>query len=373
MSFLAGWLRLVDRIAASYGRGSPICHSYEGFVSRQTNSLRTFAITRLLLLPATLWMVATILFILLRLVPGDPVDAILGPRASEEVRSQLRADLGLTGPLWVQYLSYLVQLLRLDLGTSIASTGKPVREIIANFFPATAELAIAAFLIALALSIPLGVLAAVRPRSLIDTITRSASILTYAIPVFWVGMLAQLLFGVYLGWFPIGNRLPAGMAAPPAVTGLYAIDVVATGQWQVLGAALHHLVMPATTLGIVLAGIFARLIRVHLSEVLQSPYIAAARAKGLREWRIILIHAGRNALVPILTVVGLALASLMGGALLTEVTFSWPGLASRLVFAIGQRDYPVVQGLVVFFAAIAVAISLLLDILNACIDPRIQY
>ncbi|WP_017325099.1 ABC transporter permease [Synechococcus sp. PCC 7336] len=342
-------------------------------MSRQESSLRRFVTTRLLLLPATLWMVATILFVLLRIVPGDPVDAILGPRASEAVREQMRADLGLTGSLWVQYLNYLGQLLRLDLGTSISSTGKPVREIIATFFPASAELAIAALLVALAISIPLGVLAATHPRSPVDTATRTASILTYAIPVFWVGMMVQLVFGVYLGWFPIGNRLPVSMAEPRAITGLYAIDAAVTGNWAALGEALHHLAMPAVTLGLVLAGVFVRTIRVHLTEVLRSPYIAAARAKGLREWRVVFVHAGRNALVPILTVMGLVVASLMGGALLTEVTFSWPGLASRLILAIGQRDYPVVQGLVVFFASIAIAVSLLLDILNAYIDPRIRY
>ena len=342
-------------------------------MNRQTSSLRNFVITRLLLLPLTLWVVASILFALLRIVPGDPVDAVLGPRASEATREQMRQTLGLTGSLWDQYLSYIGQLLQLDLGTSISSTGKPVWDIIGHFFPASFELAIAGLLVSLILAVPLGLLAATRPGSPIDSTTRTTGILTYAIPVFWIGMLFQLVFGVYLRWFPIGSRLPIAVSPPPTVTGLYIVDAMLSGQWATLGAIFHHLAMPAFTLGIVLAGVFARMIRAHMLTVLDLPFIAAARAKGLSEWRVVLLHAGRNALVPILTVVGLALASLMGGALLTEVTFSWPGLASRLVQAISERDYPVVQGLVVFFASIVVTVSLLLDILNAYIDPRIRY
>ena len=338
----------------------------------RTHSLRTFVITRLLLLPVTLWAVVTLLFVLLR-ISGDPVNTILGTHASEAAREQMRQDLGLAGPVWLQYLHYLGQLLRLDLGSSIITSGKSVSEIISSFFPATLELAIAGFTVALIVSVPLGILAAIRPGSAIDTTTRTTSILTYALPIFWVGMMLQLLFGVSLGWFPIGNRLPPGMEEPHHVTGLFVLDALLSGNWTTLGAALHHLAMPALTLGAVLAGVFARMIRVHLREVLQSPFIAAARAKGLAEWRVIVLHAGRNALVPILTVMGLALASLMGGALLTEVTFSWPGLARRLVLAIGDRDYPVVQGLVVFFAAIVVSFSLAIDIINAYIDPRIRY
>ena len=338
----------------------------------RTHSLRNFVITRLLLLPATLWLVVTILFVLLRL-SGDPVAARLGAGASEAEKEQLRQQLGLTGPVWLQYFAYLGQLLRLDLGTSIDTTGKPVREIIATFFPATLELAIAAFLVALLVSIPLGILSATRPGSTIDTATRTTSILTYALPIFWVGMLLQLVFGLSLRWFPIGSRLPPGISPPQHLTGLYSLDALLTGNWQTLAVALHHLALPALTLGAVLAGVFARMIRVHLREVLHSPFIAAARAKGLREWRVIVLHAGRNALVPILTVMGLALASLMGGALLTEVTFSWPGLARRLVLAIDARDYPLVQGLVLFFAAIVATVSLAIDIVNAYIDPRIRY
>jgi peptide/nickel transport system permease protein len=327
----------------------------------------------LLLVPATLWVVVTLLFVLLRIVPGDPVDVILGGRATEAVREQMRADLGLTGSLWEQYWRYLGDLLHLDLGTSLTTTGKAVGDIIADFFPATLELAIAGLLGALVLAIPFGVLAATRPHSSVDTATRTTSILTYALPSFWLGMLLQLAFAVYLPWFPIGSRLPVGVVPPRAVTGLYTVDALLQGDWALLGMSLHYLALPAITLGLVMGGVFARMIRVHLRDVMHSPFIAAARAKGLRERRVILMHAARNALVPILTVVGLALASLMGGALLTEVTFSWPGLANRLVQAISQRDYPVVQGLVVFFATIVVTVSLALDILNVYVDPRIRY
>ncbi|MEL7086557.1 MAG: ABC transporter permease [Cyanobacteria bacterium P01_A01_bin.3] len=341
-------------------------------MSRQTSSLRSFVITRLLLLPVTLWAVSTFLFVLLR-ITGDPVSATLGPRASEAAREQMRQTMGLTGTYLEQYLRYMGQLLHFDLGTSLATTGKPVWSIIGDFFPATLELAIAGLVVALILAIPFGLLAATHPNSPIDTATRTTGILTYAIPVFWIGMLLQLIFGVVLGWFPIGNRLPPALRPPNQLTGLYTIDAAIAGDWPTFWAALHHLAMPAFTLGLVLAGVFARMIRVHMLEVLTLPFVAAARAKGLAEWRVTMLHAGRNALVPILTVIGLALASLMGGALLTEVTFSWPGLARRLMLAIGDRDYFVVQGLVVFFAAIVVTISLLLDIINAYIDPRIRY
>ena len=341
-------------------------------MSRQTSSLRSFVITRLLLLPLTLWVVSTFLFVLLR-ITGDPIDAALGPRASEAAREQMRQTMGLTGTYFEQYVRYMGQLLHFDLGTSLSTAGKPVWSIIGDFFPASLELAIAGLIVALTLAIPFGLLAATRPGSPIDTATRTTGILTYAIPVFWIGMLLQLIFGVFLGWFPIGSRLPPAIYPPPEVTGLFTIDAAISRQWGTFWAALHHLAMPAFTLGLVLSGVFARMIRVHMLEVLDLPFIAAARAKGLAEWRVTLLHAGRNALVPILTVIGLALASLMGGALLTEVTFSWPGLASRLVLAIGDRDYYVVQGLVVFFASIVVTVSLLLDILNAYIDPRIRY
>ena len=186
-------------------------------MSRQTSTLRNFVITRLLLLPVTLWVVATLLFVLLRIVPGDPVDAVLGPRASAATREEMRQTLGLTGSLWTQYLGFLAQLLRLDLGTSISSTGKPVWSIIGTFFPASVELAIAGTIVSLVLAIPLGLLAATRPGSPVDTATRTTGILTYAIPVFWIGMLFQLIFGVYLGWFPIGSRLPTRLSPPPRV------------------------------------------------------------------------------------------------------------------------------------------------------------
>ena len=186
-------------------------------VNRPTSSLRNFVITRLLLLPVTLWVVASLLFGLLRILPGDPVDAVLGPRASEAAREAMRQTLGLTGSVWTQYWGYLGQLLRLDLGTSISSTGKPVWGIIGTFFPASVELAIAGLMVSLVLAVPLGLLAATRPGTPIDTATRTSGILTYAIPVFWIGMLFQLIFGVYLRWFPIGSRLPTRLSPPPRI------------------------------------------------------------------------------------------------------------------------------------------------------------
>ncbi|MEO1132927.1 MAG: ABC transporter permease [Cyanobacteria bacterium J06639_1] len=342
-------------------------------MAASSNSLRTFILTRLLLAPLQLWVVVTLIFALLRIVPGDPIAVILGPRATPAVMEQMRQTLGMDGSILQQYWRYLFDLLRLDLGSSISTAGKSVWDIIYTFFPSTVELAVSGLLVSLAIGFPLGILAATRPQSSLDRATRSFSILTYALPMFWLGMMLQLIFSVQLRWFPVGSRLPVGVAPPKFFTGAYSVDALLSGNWDVFWASLHHLALPAFTLGLVMSGVFARMIRVNLREVLDATYITAARSRGFGEWRIVLIHALRNALVPILTVIGLALASLLGGALLTEVTFSWPGLASRLVQAIGQRDYPVVQGLVVFFAAIVVVVSLGLDILNAYIDPRIRY
>lgn len=333
--------------------------------------MRRYLVTRLLLMPLNLWAAVTVLFILLRVVPGDPVDVILGSRASAEVRAQMRLQMGLQGSLLEQYGRYLSSLLRLDLGT--AYNGQSVKQIIATHFPATLELAIAALIIALTVAIPFGIWAALKPDRPSSTAIRSFSILTYAMPLSWLGMVLQLGFGVYLNWLPLGGRLPVGMVPPATLTGLYSLDALLQGEWDILWQSLRYLCLPALTLGLVTGGVFTRMIRTNVGAVLDQPYITAATARGLKRWRVVLLHALRNALVPVLTIIGLAIAALMGGALLTEITFSWPGLASRLVQAISQRDYPVIQGLTSFFAAIVILVSVSLDLFNAWVDPRIRY
>jgi peptide/nickel transport system permease protein len=320
-----------------------------------------------------LWVITTVVFLLLRATPGDPVDALLGPRAPQAAKDQLRNQLGLSKPLILQYLDYMGSLLHLDFGKSLISQGQSVGEIILKFFPATAELAMFSMAIALLVGVTIGIVSASRPNTFTDASGRLFGILTYSIPLFWFGMVLQLIFSVQLGWFPLGTRFPVTSPTPDGPTGLYTIDSLLHGNLSQFFTALYYLALPCLTLGILISGIFERIVRVNLKQTLQSDYVEAARARGIPESRILISHAFKNALIPVITILGLTFAALLGGAILTEVTFSWPGLANRLYRAIDQRDYPTVQGIVVFFAAIVALVSIGIDVLNAYIDPRIRY
>jgi peptide/nickel transport system permease protein len=320
-----------------------------------------------------LWAIASVVFLLMRATPGDPIDAILGPRAPEEVKIALRQQVGLTGSLFSQYWEYMQNLLRFNLGKSISTREQTVWKIIKNFFPATAELALYALLIALIVGLTVGIIAALRPNSKWDVGGRLFGIITYSLPLFWVGMILQLVFSVQLGWFPIGTRFPASIDPPAQVIGLYTIDSLIKGDWDNLWTSIQYLFLPAMSLGIVISGVFERIVRVNLRQTLLSDYVEAAKARGIKPSAILFNHALKNAMIPVITILGLTLASMLGGAVLVEVTFSWPGLANRLFEAIVGRDYPVVQGIVVFFALIVTIASILIDIINAWIDPRIRY
>ncbi|HIK28878.1 MAG: ABC transporter permease [Oscillatoriaceae bacterium SKW80] len=339
----------------------------------RSKALQYYIITRLLLAPLMVWTITTLVFLLLRATPGDPIDAILGPKAPQAAKDAMREQLGLAGPLWIQYLKYMGSLLSFDLGTSITSQGQKVWDIIKSYFPATVELAVCSMTVALIIGIGVGMISASRPNTGWDVSGRLFGILTYAVPPFWVGMLLQLIFAVQLRLFPIGTRFPLTQPAPQGNTGLYTIDSLLSGNFSQFFTALHHLALPSITLGILISGIFERIVRVNLKQTLKADYVEAARARGIPEFQILVAHALKNALIPVITVLGLTLASLLGGAILTEVTFSWPGLANRLYEAISFRDYPTVQGIVVFFACIVVIASIIIDILNALIDPRIRY
>jgi peptide/nickel transport system permease protein len=341
-------------------------------MSRST-ALRYYVLSRLLLAPLMIWTITTLVFLLLRATPGDPVDVVLGPRAPESAKEALRSQLGLDAPLWLQYVRYLGNLLRLDLGSSITSQGQSVWEIIHAHFPATVELTVLSMLISAAVGISIGAIAASKPNTSWDASGRLFGIITYAVPMYWFGMILQLIFSVQLRWFPIGTRFPLSETPPPTITGLYLVDSLLEGNLGHFFTSLYYLTLPSLTLGILLSGIFERIVRVNLKQTLRSDYVEAARARGIPERRIVVAHALKNALIPVITVLGLTIASLLGGAVLTEVTFSWPGLANRLYEAIEFRDYPVVQGLIVFFAAIVAIASILIDILNAWVDPRIRY
>lgn len=339
----------------------------------RSKALQSYILLRLLLAPLMLWTIATLVFLLLRATPGDPIDAILGPKAPEIEKDRLREQLGLGDPLWLQYVRYMGNLLRLDLGTSLTTQGQTVWEIVQNHFPATVEIAVVSMAVALIVGIGVGMMSASKPNTPWDVGGRLFGIITYSLPAFWVGMLIQLIFSVQLGWFPLGTRFPIASTPPQGPTGLYTIDSLLSGNLGDFFTSLYYLTLPSVTLGILISGIFERIVRVNLKQTLQADYVEAARARGIPERRIVMAHALKNAMIPVITVMGLTLAALLGGAILTEVTFSWPGLANRLYEAISLRDYPTVQGIVVFFAAIVVLASIAIDILNAYIDPRIRY
>lgn len=339
----------------------------------RSSSLRSYVLSRLLLAPLMIWLITSIIFLLLRITPGDPIDALLGPRAPEAAKQALREQLGLDAPLGIQYLRYLGDLLNFDLGTSIATQGQTVWQIIQNHFPATVELTLFSMIVAVVVGVGVGMLAASKPNTKFDVGGRLFGIITYAVPMYWFGMILQLIFAVQLRWFPISGRFPVSLPRPDGPTGLYLLDSLLHANLNQFFATLYYLTLPSLTLGLLISGVFERMVRVNLKQTLKADYVEAARARGIPERRIVIAHALKNALIPVITVLGLTFAALLGGAILTEVTFSWPGLANRLYQAISQRDYPVVQGIMVFLSVIVAMASILIDILNAYVDPRIRY
>ncbi|MCP9833592.1 MULTISPECIES: ABC transporter permease [unclassified Cyanobium] len=339
-------------------------------MSRRSDLARYLA-SRLALAPLMLWLIASLVFLLLRVAPGDPIDALLGTRAPEAARAALRTQLGLDRPLAEQYGRFLGHLLRGDLGQSLTNS-EPVTRLIQDSLPASLELGVVALLLAAIVGLAVGFSGIARPEGRLDLAGRLYGIGTYALPPFWAAMVVQLVFAVWLGWLPVGGRYPATLM-PPQGTGFYLLDSLRAGDWQQLGGSLRHLVLPAATLGLLLSGIFTNALRLNLRRALGSDYVEAARSRGLSERRVVLHHALPNALLPVLTITGITVASLIGGALLIEVTFSWPGIAFRLQEAIAQRDYPLVQGIVVVVAALVVLVSVLVDLVVALLDPRIRF
>ncbi len=334
-------------------------------------ALIRYCAIRLALAPLMLWLIASLVFILLRVAPGDPVDAILGNRANEIAREALRVKLGLDLSVWQQYSNFIIGLARGDLGEALVNQ-EPVRDIITRSLPASLELSITALILAISLGLLVGFTGIKSPESNIDLAGRIYGISTYALPPFWAAMLMQLLFAVLLGWLPVGGRFPPSLIQPEG-SGFLILDCVINRNWIALQGTIRHLVLPASTLAILLSGIFSRALRINLERVLQTDHIQAARSRGIKESQIIAVHALPNSLLPVLTIAGITIASLVGGALLIEVTFSWPGIALRLQEAISQRDYPVVQGIVVVIATLVVFVSVITDLLVASIDPRVSY
>ena len=328
---------------------------------------------RLLNLIPVIFGITLLVFVFLHLIPGDPAQVMAGQRASPETVAAIREQLGLNKPLPLQYFIFLGNLLRFNLGNSLIS-GAPVIHEITTRWPATFELSVAAMAISLIIGIPAGVLAAVRKNSLVDNLTMGGSLIGVSMPVFWLGLLLIYLFGVNLHWLPPGLRLSqdAALAFKP-ITGFYVLDALIQLNWKVLGDVLTHLILPALTLSTIPLAIIARITRSAMLEVLSQDYIRTARAKGVLERWVIFKHALKNALLPVVTIVGLQFGTLLAGAILTETIFSWPGIGSWIYDGILNRDYPVVQGGVIFVAVAFVLINLVVDLSYAFLDPRIQY
>jgi peptide/nickel transport system permease protein len=342
-------------------------------LSSGNGSLPRYIGQRLLLIIPMIWVLLTLVFVLLRVAPGDPVSASVGGRLSEDALEERREALGLNRPLWEQYLEYLGDVARLDFGQSI-SDNQQVTDVIKNFGGGTLTLTIAAFVVALLLGIPFGLLAARFRDTPGDVVIRLFGIVTYAAPIFYTGMLLQLLFSTTLGWLP-PNRAASGFIDLQIEdkTHILLIDAFLTGSGEVIIDVLKHLILPAVTLGLLLCGIFIRMVRVNVLQTLQSDYVEAARARGVPEGKVLRAHALRNALVPVVTIIGLQVALAMAGAVLTEATFDWPGIGNQLVHYLEARDYTAVQGIISLFAVVVVVVSILVDVVNALIDPRVRY
>lgn len=339
----------------------------------QAGSLPRYIIQRLFLIIPMVWILLTLVFLLMRVAPGDPVSASVGGRLSEEALDERRATLGLDRPLIVQYFDYLGGIVRLDFGETITDN-QPILDIVKENGGATLTLTVSALIIALVIGIPLGLLAGRYRDSFGDAVIRVFGIVTYAAPVFYTGLLAQLLFlNLFPGWPLLGDSNTMTTYAVESKTHILLLDAILAGNGDAIVDVLKHLMLPAVTLALLICGIFIRLTRVNVLQTLQADYVEAARARGVREGKVIRSHAFRNALVPVVTIIGLQVALLMSGAVLTEKTFAWPGLGNRLIDYIEGRDYAAVQGIISLFAVVVVIISLLIDIINAMIDPRVRY
>jgi peptide/nickel transport system permease protein len=332
-----------------------------------------YILKRLLSLLPVLIGITLLVFTLLHLIPGDPAVVLLGERATPEQIESLRQQLGLNQPLPIQYLNFLFNVIRFDFGKSIIS-GIAIIDEIKTRWPATFELSIAAMFIALILGIPAGIFAAVRKNSWLDNLLMSSSLIGVSLPVYWLGLLLIYLFAVNLQLLPPSGRISVetGFNFQP-MTGFYVLDSLIKLDFKTLQDVLSHLILPAITLGTIPLAIIARITRSAILEVLSQDYIRTARAKGVPEYFVILKHALKNAFLPISTTIGLQFGTLLGGAILTETIFSWPGIGSWIYEGILARDYPVAQGGIIFVSITFVLINLLVDLSYTFLDPRIQY
>lgn len=331
-----------------------------------------FLFRRLGVFIPTLAGVSILAFLLIRLVPGDPVLLLLGERgASPELYAEMKANLGLDKPLLKQYFIYVANALQGDLGNSIVSK-RPVVDEFMGRFPATLELGIVALLFAILIGIPIGVMAAIKRNSFLDYSFMGVSLTGYSMPIFWWGLVLILVFSVQLGWTPVAGRMSVLYEIEPR-TGFMLIDSLLSDEGpSAFWDALRHLILPAIAMGTIPLAVISRMTRSSLLEVLGEDYIRTAKAKGLSPVYIISVHALRNALIPIVTVIGLMFGSIVTGAILTETIFSWPGIGKWLVRSVTSRDYPVIQGGILLIASMIILINLIVDLLYALVDPKMR-
>ena len=326
---------------------------------------------RLIQLPVLLLVVSALVFVILRLGPGSPVD--LATEAARDPREieRIRQEWGLDRPILVQYVDYIGGVLHGDFGRSFFGNS-PVSKVIAERFPATLELAIAGMILGGLIGVSLGVLSAIRENSAVDLVARALALTGISLPTFWLGLMLIGLFAVKLDWLPVGGRFPARTEFE-TITGFYVLDGLLRGDVSASGTALRHMLMPAAVLGLFIAGFIARMVRAMVLESLRQDYVRTARAKGLSERVVVIRHALRNALLPTVTIMGLQFGNLLGGAAVTETVFSWPGLGKLMVDAINLHDFPQVQASILLLATTYVLVNLLVDVLYGVIDPRIRY
>ncbi len=338
------------------------------------STLGRYILIRFLLIFPTVLILVTLVFFLIRLT-GDPITAALGGRLPADQLAERIHEAGYDRPIWIQYIEYLGQVFTLNFGTTLTDN-QPVVKVIATYGTATLELVVYALVVAFIVGIPLGLVAAALRDRWPDALLRVSAILFYATPVFFAGMVAKLVFGVWLGWLPISGR--ANVRTELAIgrdggTGIYLIDAIATGNPAYVQDVLLHAVLPALTLGLLTAGIFLRLVRTNVIGTYNMPYIDAARSRGVGEGRLVRTHAYRPALIPIITVIGLQIALMLGGAVLTETTFEWKGLGFQLAAYLSARDFVAVQGIVAMIAINGALTNFVVDIHAAVIDPRVRY
>jgi dipeptide transport system permease protein len=331
-----------------------------------------FLLTRVSLILPTFLGILVLSFALIHLVPGDPIEVRMGERGiAPERLAEMRHEMGLDQPIALQFWHYVVQVAHGDLGTSLISKQSVLDEFVA-LFPATLELSICAMIFALVLGLPLGILAAVKRGSALDHTVMTISLAGYSMPIFWWGLLLILLVSVYLGLTPVSGRLSALYYIEPT-TGFMLIDSLLSDEEGAFRSAVSHLILPTIVLGTIPLAVIGRMVRSAMLEVMGEDYVRTARAKGLDETRVIGLHALRNALIPVITVIGLQVGTLLGGAILTETIFSWPGVGKWLVDAINRRDYPVLQGGMLLIASLVMAVNLGVDVLYGVVNPRVRH